>query len=98
VANAPGADNRPGSSARQQRTRRPSGAVSSGGATTRHLSIASGQRGWKRQPAGKRLGGGVVRKAIMAVECADEDGRRAPLAARLGAALPRLFGMEIGTR
>jgi hypothetical protein len=46
----------------------------------------------------KRLGGGVVRKAIMAVERADEDGRRAPLAARLGAALPRLFGMEIGTR
>ena len=34
----------------------------------------------------------------MAVERADEDGRRAPLAARLGAALPRLFGMEIGTR
>jgi glycine/D-amino acid oxidase-like deaminating enzyme len=46
----------------------------------------------------KRLGGGVVRKAIMAVERADEDGRHAPLAARLGAALPRLFGMEIGTR
>jgi glycine/D-amino acid oxidase-like deaminating enzyme len=46
----------------------------------------------------KRLGGGLVRSAIMAVERADEDGRRAPLAARLGAALPRLFGMEIGTR
>jgi glycine/D-amino acid oxidase-like deaminating enzyme len=46
----------------------------------------------------KRLGGGVVRTAIMAVERADEDGRRAPLAARVGAALPRLFRMEIGTR
>ena len=46
----------------------------------------------------KRLGGGVVRRSIMAVERADEDGRRAPLPARLGAALPRLFGMEIGTR
>jgi glycine/D-amino acid oxidase-like deaminating enzyme len=46
----------------------------------------------------KRLGGGVVRSAIMACERADEDGRRAPLAARLGAALPRLFRMEIGTR
>jgi len=46
----------------------------------------------------KRLGGGLVRTAIMAVEQADEDGRRAPLPARLGAALPRLFGMEIGTR
>jgi hypothetical protein len=46
----------------------------------------------------KRLGGGLVRTSIMAVERADEDGRRAPLPARLGAALPRLFGMEIGTR
>jgi glycine/D-amino acid oxidase-like deaminating enzyme len=46
----------------------------------------------------KRLGGGVVRTAIMAVERADEDGRRASLPARLGAALPKLFGMEIGTR
>jgi glycine/D-amino acid oxidase-like deaminating enzyme len=46
----------------------------------------------------KRLGGGVVRRAIMTVERADEDGRRAPLPARLGATLPRLFRMEIGTR
>ena len=46
----------------------------------------------------KRIGGGLVRSAIMAVERADEDGRRAPLSARLGAALPRLFRMEIGTR
>jgi glycine/D-amino acid oxidase-like deaminating enzyme len=46
----------------------------------------------------KRLGGGIVRSAIMAVERADEEGRRAPLPARLGAALPRLFRMEIGTR
>jgi glycine/D-amino acid oxidase-like deaminating enzyme len=46
----------------------------------------------------KRLGGGVVRSAIMACERADEDGRRAPLPARVAAALPRLFGMEIGTR
>jgi glycine/D-amino acid oxidase-like deaminating enzyme len=46
----------------------------------------------------KRLGGGVVRSAIMACERADEDGRRAPLPARVAATLPRLFGMEIGTR
>lgn len=46
----------------------------------------------------KRLGGGLVRTAIMACERAEEDGRRAPLPARLGAALPRLFRMEIGTR
>ena len=46
----------------------------------------------------KRLGGGLVRSAIMACERAEEDGRRAPLPARLGATLPRLFRMEIGTR
>ena len=46
----------------------------------------------------KRLGGGIVRSAIMRCERADEEGRRASLPARLGAALPRLFGMEIGTR
>lgn len=46
----------------------------------------------------KRLGGGLVRSAILACEYAEEDGRRPPLAARAGAALPRLLGMQIGTR
>ena len=46
----------------------------------------------------KHLGGALVRSAILASEYADEEGRRASLPARLGAALPRLFGMEIGTR
>ena len=46
----------------------------------------------------KRLGGGLVRSAILACEHAEEQGRRAPLPARLGAALPRLLGMQIGTR
>ena len=46
----------------------------------------------------KRLGGGVVRASIMACEAAEEEGRRAPLPARLGAAVPRLVGMQIGTR
>jgi glycine/D-amino acid oxidase-like deaminating enzyme len=46
----------------------------------------------------KRLGGGIVRSAIMAAERAEEEGRRPPLPARLGAALPRLLGMQIGTR
>ena len=46
----------------------------------------------------KRLGGGLVRSAILACEHAEEEGRRAPLPARLGAALPRLLGMQIGTR
>jgi glycine/D-amino acid oxidase-like deaminating enzyme len=46
----------------------------------------------------KHLGGALVRSAILACEHADEDGRRPSLPARVGAALPRLFGMEIGTR
>jgi glycine/D-amino acid oxidase-like deaminating enzyme len=46
----------------------------------------------------KHLGGALVRSAILACERADEENRRAPFPARLGAALPGLFGMEIGTR
>jgi glycine/D-amino acid oxidase-like deaminating enzyme len=46
----------------------------------------------------KRLGGGIVRASIMACEAAEEDGRRASLAARVGAGLPRVLGMQIGTR
>jgi glycine/D-amino acid oxidase-like deaminating enzyme len=46
----------------------------------------------------KRLGGGLVRSAIMACEAAEERGERAPFAARAGAAIPRLLRMELGTR
>jgi glycine/D-amino acid oxidase-like deaminating enzyme len=46
----------------------------------------------------RRLGGGLVRSSIMACEAAEEEGRHPPLAARAGAALPRLLGMELGTR
>jgi glycine/D-amino acid oxidase-like deaminating enzyme len=46
----------------------------------------------------RRLGGGLVRWAIMTCEEAEEQERRPPLAARAGAALPRLLGMELGTR
>jgi glycine/D-amino acid oxidase-like deaminating enzyme len=46
----------------------------------------------------RRIGGGLVRAAIMACEAAEEQERRPPLAARAGAALPRLLGMELGTR
>lgn len=46
----------------------------------------------------RRLGGGLVRASIMACEEAEEDGRRPPLAARVGAALPRLLRMSVGTR
>jgi glycine/D-amino acid oxidase-like deaminating enzyme len=46
----------------------------------------------------RRIGGGLVRRSIMACEAADEQGRRAPLAARAGAAIPKLLGLELGTR
>jgi glycine/D-amino acid oxidase-like deaminating enzyme len=46
----------------------------------------------------KRLGGGLVRAAILACEAAEEEGRQAPLGARVGAAIPRVLGMQIGTR
>jgi glycine/D-amino acid oxidase-like deaminating enzyme len=46
----------------------------------------------------RRVGGGLVRWAIMACEAAEEEGRRPGLAERAGAALPRLLGMELGTR
>jgi glycine/D-amino acid oxidase-like deaminating enzyme len=45
-----------------------------------------------------RIGGGLVRAAIMACEAAEEEGRRPPFAARAAAALPKLLGMQIGTR
>jgi glycine/D-amino acid oxidase-like deaminating enzyme len=45
-----------------------------------------------------RIGGGLVRAAIMACEAAEEEGRRPPLPARAAATLPRLLGMQIGTR
>jgi glycine/D-amino acid oxidase-like deaminating enzyme len=46
----------------------------------------------------KRLGGGLVRAAILASEEAEEHGRRASLPIRVGAALPRVLGLKIGTR
>jgi glycine/D-amino acid oxidase-like deaminating enzyme len=44
------------------------------------------------------LGGAAVRRAILAVESADEHGRRAGPLARGVAALPGLLGMRVGTR
>jgi glycine/D-amino acid oxidase-like deaminating enzyme len=46
----------------------------------------------------KHLGGGLVRAAILACERHEEEGRRPAPFARLGAALPRLLRMQIGTR
>ncbi|MBD0291836.1 MAG: FAD-dependent oxidoreductase, partial [Thermoleophilia bacterium] len=46
----------------------------------------------------KRLGGGLVRAAILSREEAEEEGGEAPLPVRAAAALPRLLGMPLGTR
>jgi len=46
----------------------------------------------------RRLGGGLIRAAILAVEEAQDAGRRPGMAARAGASLPRRFGLRIGTR
>ena len=46
----------------------------------------------------RRIGGGLIRAAIMACEEAEEEGRAPSPVARAGAALPRLLGMELGTR
>jgi glycine/D-amino acid oxidase-like deaminating enzyme len=46
----------------------------------------------------RRVGGGLVRWAIMACEAAEEEGRKPAVAARATAALPGLLGMELGTR
>lgn len=46
----------------------------------------------------RRLGGGLVRASIMACEEAEEEGRRPPLPARVGAAVPRLLHLSVGTR
>ncbi len=46
----------------------------------------------------KRLGGGLVRAAVMACEAAEEDSRSPALLARAGASLPRLLGIQLGTR
>ncbi|HEY2541941.1 MAG TPA: FAD-binding oxidoreductase [Gaiellaceae bacterium] len=46
----------------------------------------------------KRIGGGIVRAAILSLEEAEEAGRQPSLAARVGAAVPRKLGMRIGTR
>jgi glycine/D-amino acid oxidase-like deaminating enzyme len=46
----------------------------------------------------RRLGGGVIRAAILGCEEAEEAGRRAPLPARVGAYVPRALGMRLGQR
>jgi glycine/D-amino acid oxidase-like deaminating enzyme len=54
-------------------------------------------RGLPPEPL-KRIGGCVVRAAILACEEAEEAGRTAPLGARAAAAVPGLLGLRLGTR
>jgi glycine/D-amino acid oxidase-like deaminating enzyme len=46
----------------------------------------------------RRIGGGLIRWGILAVEEAEESGRRPPPGARAVASLPRRFGLRVGTR
>ena len=46
----------------------------------------------------RRLGGGVIRAAMLECEEADEEGRTPPLPARIGAFVPRALGMRLGQR
>jgi glycine/D-amino acid oxidase-like deaminating enzyme len=46
----------------------------------------------------KRIGGGLVRAAIIAREEAEEEGRRPSVPSRVGSAIPGLLRMQIGTR
>jgi glycine/D-amino acid oxidase-like deaminating enzyme len=46
----------------------------------------------------KRVGGGAVRAAVLALEQAESEGRRPSVLARATASLPRLLGLRIGLR
>jgi glycine/D-amino acid oxidase-like deaminating enzyme len=46
----------------------------------------------------RRLGGGLIRSAILACEEAEESGRRPSAAARAVASVPRRLGLRVGTR
>jgi glycine/D-amino acid oxidase-like deaminating enzyme len=50
-----------------------------------------------REPI-RRLGGGLIRSAILSLEEAEEHGRRGSPVAHAVAAIPRLLGMHLGQR
>jgi hypothetical protein len=43
-------------------------------------------------------GGRAIRRAVLACEDAEERGQTAPIIASAVAAIPRVFGLKIGTR
>src|SRR5262245_58502730 len=55
-----GAEERPHSGARQHAAKCPVLIFTRGGDSEKHLSIANGQRAWKRQPAGIAAASGTV--------------------------------------
>jgi glycine/D-amino acid oxidase-like deaminating enzyme len=62
------------------------------------LPLATRKLPWLPPEPFRRVGGGAIRSAIMAVEAAEEQGRTPSLGARAIASLPRVLGMELGTR
>jgi hypothetical protein len=46
----------------------------------------------------RRVGGGAIRAAILALEEAEEEGRRGSPLARCVASVPRMLGMRLGQR
>jgi glycine/D-amino acid oxidase-like deaminating enzyme len=50
-----------------------------------------------REPV-RRVGGGLIRAAILSLEEAEEHGRRSSPVAKAVAGVPRLLGMKLGTR
>jgi hypothetical protein len=50
-----------------------------------------------REPV-RRIGGGLIRTAILSLEEAEEHGRRGNPLAKAVAGIPRLLGMKLGTR
>lgn len=50
-----------------------------------------------REPV-RRIGGGLIRAAILSLEEAEEHGRRGSPLAKAVAGIPRLLGMKLGTR
>jgi hypothetical protein len=50
-----------------------------------------------REPL-RRIGGGMIRAAILSLEEAEEHGRRGSPVAKAVAGIPRLLGMKLGTR
>jgi glycine/D-amino acid oxidase-like deaminating enzyme len=50
-----------------------------------------------REPV-RRIGGGMIRSAILSLEEAEEHGRRGNPVAKAVAGIPRLLGMKLGTR